>query len=157
MKTYRFAALVIATLGVILSTLYNQLLPNAYFIMGLSIGILFAILATTLVNRWLYRKVELEDKGATETILLAEGSTYFANFQGKSGKLFLTNKRLCFIEKGGLGKKSSPINIKRNHIKEVTPYNRAFLPAGFQIEVKDGAKHAFTVDDRAAWIKEIKQ
>ena len=152
MKNFRYVALVLATLGIIISTLYNHLIPNGQFLMGICIGILFVILAQTLTKRWLNRNIKLEDLATNEEILLEEGSTNFSAFQAKSGKLFLTNKRLYFQAAQFLGTPHPPIQIKRTTIKEVATYDRALLPTGFQLTTKEGTRYAFAVEDRATWI-----
>lgn len=152
MKNYRYVALVLATIGIIISTLYNHLLPNGQFLMGICIGVLFVILAQTLTNRWLTRNIKLDDLASNEELLLEEGSTNFSAFQAKSGKLFLTNKRLSFHSAGLLKKSEPSIDIKRSAIKKVATYDRALLPTGFQVHTKDGTAYAFGVDDREKWI-----
>ncbi len=155
MRSYRYIAIALATIGIVLTTLFNDIFPNGMFLMGICIGVLFAVLASTLTKAWLNRNIQLKDKGKNETILREEGSTYFQNFQGKSGKLFLTNKRLCFVGKGLRG--NSQVTIRHSDIKDLTYYDRAMLPTGFQIRTKDGTIHAFAVDDRAAWIQAIQE
>ncbi len=157
MKNYRYVALVLATVGIIISTLYNDLLPNGQFLMGICIGVLFVILAQALTNRWLNRNIKLDDLASNEEILLEEGSTNFSAFQAKSGKLFLTNKRLSFHSAGLFGKSNPPIDIKRSAIKKTAIYNRALLPTGFQVETKEGTTYAFAADDREKWIKMLEK
>lgn len=156
MQNYRYVAIALATLGIVISTLYNDLIPNEMFLMGICMGVLFMVLAGTLTKRWLNRSIKLKDLAAGEEILLEEGSTYFKKYQSESGKLFLTNRRLVFYGKGVFRPSTTRITLKKSQIRMVAEYNRAMLPTGFQVKDKDGTVHAFAVDDRAAWIEKLK-
>ncbi|MEM9991257.1 MAG: PH domain-containing protein [Bacteroidota bacterium] len=157
MKTYRYTAIVLASFGIILANFFGQYLPEPLLLMGICIGILFVIMASVLTKRWLHRSIQLKDIASNERILLEEGSTCFQRFQSESGKLFLTNRRLCFYGKGVFRTSTTRLQFKKSQIVAVTPYSRAWLPTGFQLKTKAGEQYAFAVDDQAKWITQIQQ
>ncbi|MEM9846442.1 MAG: hypothetical protein AAF847_01035 [Bacteroidota bacterium] len=121
------------------------------FAMGVCLALIFFLLADR-INRYLInRKIKSIELNNGEQILLAEPSTSYKGNSGTMGKLFLTNKRLVFVQQSLFSSNSNTLQIERRHIKQVADYNRAGLPTGIGIQLKKGASYAFAVDDRVAW------
>ncbi|MEM1325864.1 MAG: GRAM domain-containing protein [Bacteroidota bacterium] len=125
-------------------------------LMGVSLGLIFFILADSVNRYFINRKITSVELKANEELMRAEPSTYYIGSKGVQGKLFLTSKRLIFQPQIKRGQHGKELSIERRQIKQIGNYNRAFLPTGFQIETRK-EQYAFAVDDRKAWQEVLEQ
>ena len=122
--------------------------------MGISLGLIFFILADSVNRYFINRKIVSVELKASEELIRAEPSTYYIGAKGIQGKLFLTNRRLIFQPQIKRGQHGKELSIERRQIKKIGNYDRAFLPTGFQAETRK-AQYSFAVDDRKAWQQEL--
>ncbi|MEM9887905.1 MAG: hypothetical protein AAF849_18565 [Bacteroidota bacterium] len=153
MKKIKRSALFGAALFLVAANFWlksDNVLVGAF--MGVCLAIIFFLLAD-YINRYLInRKLQSIELRQGEQLLLAEPSTHYIGNKGVMGKLFLTNKRLVFVQQNLLKSAPTPkVQLERKHIKHTQNYNRAALPTGITIQLKKGQSYTFAVDDREEW------
>lgn len=120
-------------------------------LMGVSLGLIFFIFADG-INRYLIQKrVVMPEIKDGETLLLAEPSTRYIGAKGVMGKLLLTDRRILFQPQLKRGQHGKPVELKRRQIKQIENYDRAFLPTGIQLHLRNGDIYTFATDDRNEW------
>ncbi|MEM8528469.1 MAG: hypothetical protein AAGG68_27755 [Bacteroidota bacterium] len=156
MKKIKQTALLLAASYLLWTNYLLQINSTVFGVLaGICFGVVFFLLADMINRRLINKKIACISLHKGEEIILAEPSNYYigtSKGRGALGKLFLTNRRLVFQKQAVLAQKATPpIEIYLRKIDTVEDYNRAMLPTGITVRLKDKKEFTFALDDRVVW------
>ncbi|WP_209332698.1 GRAM domain-containing protein [Lunatimonas salinarum] len=130
-------------LGIVVSTLMG----------GIVAGLLFAWMMQYTAKR-LFKRITIETAD-NEEIIKEGGANHFKGKEGVGGKLLLTDKRLIFkSHKFNIQNHQDNFDLGQVEKLQVTKTCK-FLENGLTLELKNGDRHKFIVDEPADWMEKI--
>jgi hypothetical protein len=123
---------------------------------GMVSGLLFAAFMYLLYNSsWFQRKTAIMANNGP--VLYTGGANHFLNGEAVGGKLYLLRDKLWF-RSHNLNIQNHELQLDVHHIKAINLYNIAgIIPTGIQVALDNGKTEKFVVNNRKAWINEIKK
>ncbi len=120
-------------------------------LLGFLVGIVIYIF---LRSKLIQHQMEIEESGQN-SVLYSGGANHFLNREGVGGMLYLLPGSLIF-KSHRLNLQVHQIKIPLDSIGGVDFFNVAgFVPNGLFVQLKDGTKENFVVNNRKIWKQEI--